>query len=412
MNIEFYGGPNAGKTTAASLFSSLLAVNEYTVEIPPKIPFNFLLNKHYAGIKNPFLLYFQQYQAIKNLQSNDYIIIDNPLLSELIYSKQKDITKKEKKLLEKIILTQYKQFDNLSLFIKKSNQNIKPCSLYNLEESLNMEKTIFKKVAKYTKIYQIYESHPLIGIEILYDLKEKLNLKNELILNFLKEAQYFVNKIKNKKILLSDYLYKYPLKIDIYAGPGSGKSTTARTLNGLFNAMNINSFNPIEIPKLHIWENSFNELNDQLKMFINQKYNQNLSLNNFNISIIDSPLLMQLVYLKEFPVINNKEIVMLVEKEIQKTLKNSYSIFLNRKHKFSNNGRIHNKEKSEKLNNEIKELLLHYKINFKEYDTHPFIGFEVFLDFIKETKSIKINEPVLIDFFNFCEIYIKKAKLY
>ena len=233
-NIEFYGGPNSGKSTASSLFSSLLGVNGYVVEIPQKIPSTFVLNNHTISLEDPFLLYFRQLEAIKQLQGEtDFAVLDNPILSELAYIGDKKISEVEKDLLSKIILEQRSQFNNLPIYIHKKHEELKPSSYYDKTTSYKKGDDLFNTLKSLnTNFIGEYKSHPLVGIEILNDFykKEIVDITNLDLKKFLKESETIISKIKNKDDLLTtEYLRNKNTIINLYAGPGSGKSTTSRT---------------------------------------------------------------------------------------------------------------------------------------------------------------------------------------
>lgn len=415
-NIEFYSGPNGGKTTAATLFSSLLGVNEKVVEIPPKIPQDFFINEINDSFNDPFKMYFRQLEVIKQLdKQTDYTVLDNPLLSELVYLKDKKISEKEKNLLSELIITQRNQFNNIPIFIHKKNSIVKKNSIFDENESLIKEKELFN-ILKNNNVNFIneYYSHPLIGIEILKDFDNKgiIEITNKNLKNFLNDVEPILIKLRNKKSLKETiYNFNEHTTINLYAGPGSGKSTTSRTLSALFGGNGISSIAPIEIPKLHVWEKSFTHLSDQLKIFANQKFNQDLCNKKFKISVVDSPLLMQLIYMEQNKSDNIKELEQLIVKAFEERKKqNVFSYFLKRKHSYSNYGRVHSEEQSNQLNNKIIEILTKYNVDFKCFDTHPFIGFEIFNELVFKNKLITINEPLLLDFLEITKNYIKIEK--
>lgn len=414
-NIEFYGGPNSGKSTAASLFTSLLGVNGYVVEIPPKIPANFLLNNHGSSLDDPFILYFKQLEAIKNLQTQtDYAVLDNPLLTELVYLNDKNISTKEKDLLSELITTQHANFDNVSIYIHKGHTILKPSSYFDDENSIKKGIELYKLLKKHELPFVgEYTSHPLVGIEILYDFyeKEMVELKNSDLIKFLKECQSLIKKIKEQEELKPTiYLKPENSVINLYAGPGSGKSTTSRALSALFGGNGISSIAPIEIPKLHVWEKSFHDLSDQLKIFANQKYSQDLCFEKYKVSVVDSPLLMQWVYMEQNKANNTEELKNIILNAFKEREKNCISFFLKREHKYSNYGRVHNEHQSNELNNKIINVLIQNNVHFKSFYTHPFIGFEIFNELVDNYKLINVQEPLLKEFMEITKHYVDVAK--
>lgn len=84
--------------------------------------------------------------------------------------------------------------------------------------------------------------------------------------------------------------------INLFGGPGSGKSTAA---SGLFYALNLKGIlcdNPYEFPKQVAWEDNRSQITDQLYVLANQHRGLVRSYGKVDFIILDSPLLLSLVY--------------------------------------------------------------------------------------------------------------------
>lgn len=101
-----------------------------------------------------------------------------------------------------------------------------------------------------------------------------------------------------KKLLEDMNIENLPLNvINLFGGPGSGKSTTAA---GLFHLMKLNEMNVelvTEYAKDLTWEERYGILaNDQLYVFAKQQKRLQVLKNKVNYVVTDSPLVLSLIY--------------------------------------------------------------------------------------------------------------------
>ena len=101
-----------------------------------------------------------------------------------------------------------------------------------------------------------------------------------------------------KKLLEDMNIENLPLNvINLFGGPGSGKSTTAA---GLFHLMKLNEMNVelvTEYAKDLTWEERYGLLaNDQLYVFAKQQKRLQVLKNKVNYVVTDSPLILSLIY--------------------------------------------------------------------------------------------------------------------
>jgi tRNA uridine 5-carbamoylmethylation protein Kti12 len=88
----------------------------------------------------------------------------------------------------------------------------------------------------------------------------------------------------------------YPLVINLFGGPGCGKSTTAAELFALLKKQGINAELVTEYAKDLTWQESFNVLRNQIYVFAKQHHRLWRIKNKVQVIITDSPLLMSIVY--------------------------------------------------------------------------------------------------------------------
>lgn len=200
---------------------------------------------------------------------------------------------------------------------------------------------------------------------------------------------------------------KNTLIIDIYGGPGSGKSSTAKMLSGLISSLGYTSETPEEYPKYLIHKEDYKSLENQIGIFREHKSRIDDLLGKYDFIISDSPTLMQNIYIKErYGKKEYKNLRKLVKLEHKKHNDKRVSFFLNRKHNFKEIGRVQNEEQALEKSKQIKEYLIKNKVNFFEYDTHFLLGLEI-LEFLKNNNYIEINDETFLEYI---ETNLKKYK--
>ncbi len=182
------------------------------------------------------------------------------------------------------------------------------------------------------------------------------------------------------------------LVINFFGGPGIGKSTQA---SGLFTKMKKNHLNveiTYEFPKLVCWEGNFSAIKDQFYITANQHRNISRLYNKVEYIIVDSPIILGLVYKDryseepEYPANFYDEsfdnfVIGLFKKY------NNFNIFLNRDDNvFDENGRFQDLEESKQIDMEIKEKLISNNIPFVEFNVGDNTSFEIFSYITKHLK--------------------------
>lgn len=113
--INLVGGPGSGKSTcAAGIFYNLkkLGVN---CELVTEYAKDKVWEESLKVLDNQFYVFGKQHQRMfRTIDKVDVIITDSPLLISIIYDKS------DSKYFEKLIVEQYNKFNNLTFFIKRS----------------------------------------------------------------------------------------------------------------------------------------------------------------------------------------------------------------------------------------------------------------------------------------------------
>ena len=184
------------------------------------------------------------------------------------------------------------------------------------------------------------------------------------------------------------YKMKRTKIINLFAGPGAGKSTIA---SGLFHEMkkrHIKCDAPYEFPKELAWNESNKEIKDQLYVIANQHRGIVRSYGIVDYIILDSPLLLSLAYrdnyTSEYPANLYGESFERMMLDIHNKYDN-INIFLDRPeniHEYE--GRFHNEDMSKKLDRRIISIL--------EVNNIPFIKMKVDKNTIDSILNL-INYP-------------------
>lgn len=152
---------------------------------------------------------------------------------------------------------------------------------------------------------------------------------------------------------------KNTLVVNLFAGPGTGKSTTMAHLFAELKWAGIDCEMVTEYAKDKVWEGSEHILDNQYYVSGKQYHKLRRLVGKVDVVITDSPILLGIIYGPNEP----KEFGDLLEKYNAQF--NNFNIFLNRVKEYNPNGRLQkNIEEATKKDNEIKSMLLERKISF------------------------------------------------
>lgn len=161
--------------------------------------------------------------------------------------------------------------------------------------------------------------------------------------------------------------------INLFGGPGIGKSTLASELFSTMKKMNYDVEITQEYPKILAWEKNISSLTDQLYVLANQHRNISRIYNQVKYIIVDSPILLSNIYFEkysdknEYPTnfyndILNEFVVKLFKKY------ENINFLLSRNDEFFNqSGRLQDLNESKNIDDEIKKTLIINDISYHEY---------------------------------------------
>lgn len=174
------------------------------------------------------------------------------------------------------------------------------------------------------------------------------------------------------------------LIINFFGGPGIGKSTQS---TGLFTKMKKHHMNvelTYEFPKIMAWEENHSAVKDQFYITANQHRNISRLYNKVEYIIVDSPIILGIVYkeryndVPEYPGMFYDEsfdgfIISLFKKY------KSLNILLKRDDTtYDENGRFQNLEESKEIDEDIKKKLIFHNIPFIEFPVNDNTALDIF----------------------------------
>jgi len=158
---------------------------------------------------------------------------------------------------------------------------------------------------------------------------------------------------------------KKSLVINLYGGPGTGKSTICAELFSMLKWRGVNCEMALEFAKDKVWEESFKVLENQIYIFGKQLHRLHRLNGKVDVILTDAPLLFSLIYDK-----SKSDAFKMVVLEQYKLFNNSN--FLLKRHKpYKTEGRMQNEKGAKALDVDISLMLQshgiqHYSLPAKQ----------------------------------------------
>lgn len=153
------------------------------------------------------------------------------------------------------------------------------------------------------------------------------------------------------------------LCVNLYGGPGTGKSSSMANIFSELKWAGVNCEMAPEFAKEKVWEGSTAILGNQIYVFGKQLHAIHRVLDKVDVVITDSPLLLSLIYgkneCKEF-----KDLVLSVFNS-----HNNLNIFLNRKKAYNPSGRMQTEDEAKAIDDKLLKLLDDTGNPYLIYDT-------------------------------------------
>ena len=150
--------------------------------------------------------------------------------------------------------------------------------------------------------------------------------------------------------------------INLFAGPGSGKSTTCAGIFAKLKLAGINCEMALEYAKDKVWESSYEVLDDQIYVFGKQLHRIFRLKDKVEVVITDSPLLLSILYDKtENPYLRD-----LVLDQFEKFDNRNY--FIHRDTDYNPKGRLQTESEAKEIDKVLINLLNRFEVDYKMVD--------------------------------------------
>ena len=147
--------------------------------------------------------------------------------------------------------------------------------------------------------------------------------------------------------------------INLFSGPGVGKSTTAARVFAELKLQGINCEMALEFAKDKVWEESFKTMDDQIYIFGKQFHKIWRLKDKVDVIICDSPLPNSIIYDKE----NSETFHKLIMEQFNKF--NNLNFVLERSTEYQKEGRMQTEEEAKQIDKNVLEMLNQYNIQYQ-----------------------------------------------
>ena len=156
---------------------------------------------------------------------------------------------------------------------------------------------------------------------------------------------------------------KVMIVVDIYGSPGSGKSTLAAYVFSKLKMHNVKCELVTEFAKDLVWDERHKALQNQAFVFGNQFYRLSRLENEVDAAIVDSPLLLNILYNKCSKL--TSYFYKVVSQVAMSYDSLSYFLPVVENTQYEDVGRVHNEDESKALSCEMLMLLNNYNVKYK-----------------------------------------------
>ena len=154
--------------------------------------------------------------------------------------------------------------------------------------------------------------------------------------------------------------------VNLVAGPGAGKTTCAWEIAAELKKVGLVVEYVPEVAKEYVWEERTDLLDGTLEhqkaLYEKQNHRVQRLIGKVDVVVTDSPIILNLIYLKE----KNQDF----EREILSQFKSqkNFTLFVQRGLNFEKEGRIHSQEQSSQIDRDILHLLDENNIYYGKYN--------------------------------------------
>ena len=152
--------------------------------------------------------------------------------------------------------------------------------------------------------------------------------------------------------------------VNLYGGPGSGKSTTAAGIFSELKMLGLNTELVTEYAKDKVWEKHEAILDNQIYVFAKQYHRLFRLTGQVDVIVTDSPILLSTIYNKDRTTLGRSLDNLVIE--AYHTF-NNVNYFLNRTKKYNPKGRLQTEDEAKELDTQINSMLDRLNV---PYDIH------------------------------------------
>lgn len=157
---------------------------------------------------------------------------------------------------------------------------------------------------------------------------------------------------------------KRPKVINLFAGPGTGKSGLTGELFGKLKSEGINAEIVLEYAKDQVWQKGYRVLDNQIYVFAKQFHRMWRCEDQVDVIITDAPLLHSIIYAQG----ETKTFEKLVKEKFN--MFDNINVFLNRdESNYSEVGRYHDLNQAKEIDQKIRKLVepfgIHIEVNMR-----------------------------------------------
>ncbi len=177
------------------------------------------------------------------------------------------------------------------------------------------------------------------------------------------------------------------LVVNMFGGPGAGKSTTSAGVFSLLKLHGMNCELVTEFAKSLVWKESLYELKDQVYVTGNQYHNMYVLKDKVDVIITDSPLIIGLMYNTV------SDVFIKLTLELFRGF-NNLNYYINRTKRYKNIGRIQTEDEAKEIDEKFKTFIINNSIDCRYVDDNYDGINRIVTDILKikgKTNNLKIT---------------------
>lgn len=153
------------------------------------------------------------------------------------------------------------------------------------------------------------------------------------------------------------------LVVNLFAGPGAGKTTCAWAIASKLKMLHINTEYVSEYAKELVWDGKLEELKDQMKVSTTQHNRIKRLYDKVDVIVTDSPVLLGLYYGEGKLSEVQRAVISNWHKETE-----SFNLFIQRGNYYEQAGRLEDKQAAEGVDAELRRILYNENVYYGEYN--------------------------------------------